>query len=369
MDKNELERIWYRGLFSSAEINHIFNPTAPIDVLMKERADIILDNTRLYRLYLHKRNICEIKNIPWNFMQTFSCNHYNFFINNLPSTEMEFCSKITYGDMYAKKVNAYAYPSKDWGNFICINKGLEFFIYFMCLALYVPCRYNIPEHIIKNATRIAIRTWLGCESLDFEMDPRGKVNGNIMTELQKPLPYILSFVAGHEFSHHLLGHFKKNELINQIIWSNGSNVFEKEIFNSSQQQELDADLNSLSKPLFSKKDYNRIYNSSLLWFLMLDIAEYANFCINPSFFSGYQTHPSANNRYQNILSNSKPANDFDQKLFHTLEEKTKYLKDFISKDINENYGELYDEDIYGSIYLDLPNTEWRGKELIDRVDY
>lgn len=103
MDKNELERIWYRGLFSSAEINHIFNPTAPIDVLMKERADIILDNTRLYRLYLHKRNICEIKNIPWNFMQTFSCNHYNFFINNLPSPEMEFCSKIAYGDMYAKK--------------------------------------------------------------------------------------------------------------------------------------------------------------------------------------------------------------------------------------------------------------------------
>ena len=24
---------------------------------------------------------------------------------------------------------------------------------------------------------------------------------------------------------------------------------------------------------------------------------------------------------------------------------------------------------YGSVYLDKPNTEWRGRELKDRVDY
>ena len=45
------------------------------------------------------------------------------------------------------------------------------------------------------------------------------------------------------------------------------------------------------------------------------------------------------------------------------------LKKFINEDISENYGEVYDDELYGSVYLDLPNTEWRGKELIDRVDY
>ncbi|MEG1085923.1 MAG: hypothetical protein RSD88_06320 [Anaerovoracaceae bacterium] len=201
------------------------------------------------------------------------------------------------------------------------------------------------------------------------MDPRGKVNGKIMKVLQKPLPYILSYIAGHEFSHHLLGHFKKEELRSQIIWSNGFNIFEKEVFNTSQQQEFDADLNLLSKPLFSRKNYNLMYNSSLLWFLMLDIAEHANFCINPSYFSGYQTHPSSINRYTNILTNARQSDNFDHQLFPTLKERASYLKDFISMDINENYGKLYDEDLYGSVYLDLPNTEWRGKELLDRINY
>lgn len=369
MHKNENERLWYMGLFNTVEIDHMFNPTNPEDVLMKERADIVLDNIRLYRLYIHKRNMCEVKHVPWNFQQTFLNTHYDFFIDNLPTNEMNFCQKITYGDMYAKKVNAYAYPTKDWGDFICINKGLEFYIYFMCLALFVPTMHKVPNHIIGNAARIAIRTWLGCESLDFEMDPRGKINGEIMYTLQKPLSYILSFVAGHEFSHHLLGHFNKNFLSNQVLWNNGSNIFEKKIFNTSQQQEFDADINSLSQPLFSQTDYDNVYSSSLLWFLMLDIAEYANSCINPSCFLGFQTHPRAMERYHNILSNIKPSSNFNKPLFAALEENGNILKDFISTDISENYGELYDEDMYGSVYLDKPNTEWRDRELTDRVDY
>lgn len=369
MDEKEIERLWYMGLFSPSEIDHIFNPTNPHDILMKERADIILDNTRLYRLYLHKRNMCEAQNIPWDFQSTFSHSHYDFFINNLPTHEKNLCKSITCGDMYAKKVNAYAYPTKEWGNFICINKGLEFFIYFMCLALFVPCKYSLPKHIIKNSARIAIRTWLGCEALDFEMDPRGKVNDKIMTILQEPLPYILSFIAGHEFSHHLLGHFNDKCLCQQILWSNGTNIFEKKVFNTSQQQEFDADINSLSKPLFSQSQYDSTYNASLLWFLMLDIAEYANYCINPSYFSGYQTHPCAIDRYHNILDNAKPSSNFNKDFFILLEQHNKTLKEFIAQDINENYGELYDEDMYGSVYLDEPNTEWRDKALIDRVDY
>ena len=26
-------------------------------------------------------------------------------------------------------------------------------------------------------------------------------------------------------------------------------------------------------------------------------------------------------------------------------------------------------EMYGSVYLDKPNTNWRGRELIDRKDY
>ena len=36
------------------------------------------------------------------------------------------------------------------------------------------------------------------------------------------------------------------------------------------------------------------------------------------------------------------------------------------KEESENF-EMYE--MYGSLYLAAPNTEWRGRELIDRVDY
>ena len=58
MNIKEIECYWYLGLLNASEIDHIFNPSKPQDVLMKERVDIILDNTRLYRLYIHKSNMC-----------------------------------------------------------------------------------------------------------------------------------------------------------------------------------------------------------------------------------------------------------------------------------------------------------------------
>lgn len=42
------------------------------------------------------------------------------------------------------------------------------------------------------------------------------------------------------------------------------------------------------------------------------------------------------------------------------------FKDFIKRDLDENFDQL---DFYGSVYLDEPNIKWRGRRLIDRVDY
>ncbi len=41
-------------------------------------------------------------------------------------------------------------------------------------------------------------------------------------------------------------------------------------------------------------------------------------------------------------------------------------RNFYLKDLSDNY-EIYD--FYGSCYLDELNTQWCGKQLIDRVDY
>ena len=54
-------------------------------------------------------------------------------------------------------------------------------------------------------------------------------------------------------------------------------------------------------------------------------------------------------------------NDLDDML-----EGMSYDKDWLIDHVGYNI-EWYE--MYGSIYLAEPNTKWRGKELIDRVDY
>ena len=74
-------------------------------------------------------------------------------------------------------------------------------------------------------------------------------------------------------------------------------------------------------------------------------------------------------RFKHIIKMARHTEHFSEQPYEKIIEWSAELKKFINEDISENYGEVYDDELYGSVYLDLPNTEWRGKELIDRVDY
>lgn len=364
------EKMWYWSLVDDKEqLDRLFEPQCSLDVLARKRADYIVDSTRLTRMFLHKREYYEMKNIKWDFNKTFSDRHYNMFIEFLPEEKKKICKKITYGDMYAQKVNAYAYPDEKWGDFVCINYGIYYFAYYMTLALIEPLKYKIPLHVVLNSVRIALRTWIGCETLDFEMDPRGRIPEEIDTDINSIVFLILVFISGHEFSHHLLGHCDKNNLRNLTLWNNGKNSYSEKIYNTSQKEELDADIGSLTIPIYSSELYEKIYEAVLIWFIILDLAELATKQINPAFQTGYQTHPTAIDRYNNILKNTPKTEAFCYKSYEQILEWAEVLKGFILEDISENYGDLYDDETYGSVYLDKPNTEWRGRELVDRVDY
>ena len=70
--------------------------------------------------------------------------------------------------------------------------------------------------------------------------------------------------------------------------------------------------------------------------------------------------------FDNILENVNIPKDFDISKIEKIIINSQYLKEWLREDLSINY-ELYD--FYGSLYLDKPNTKWRGRELIDRVDY
>ena len=46
------ERLWYMGVCSPEEIDRILNVKDASDYLLKLRADTIVDNTRLWRVFL-----------------------------------------------------------------------------------------------------------------------------------------------------------------------------------------------------------------------------------------------------------------------------------------------------------------------------
>lgn len=361
--------LWYYFCATDMDrVKAISSPKCAADALDKKRADYISDHTRIMRLFLHKKRWCEFNNIKWDFRETFSTAHYELFLKYLCNEDREKCKNITYGDMYCSKVNAFAYPDEKWGDFINVNVAIKYFSYFMLLALVEPLKYNIPNHIIKNALRIGLRTWLGCEALDFEMDPRGILPENVEKDIKDIIPFILVFISGHEFSHHLLGHCNKNNLRSIIMWGNNEKNSQK-IYNTSQKEEFDADIGALEIPEYPDAVYEKVFECSLIWFLIIDLAEYAMNLINPGFFEGYQTHPNAMDRFKHIVKTASHPEHFSEQSYEIIIEWSAELKKFIEEDISENYGEVYDDELYGSGYLDAPNTEWRGKELIDRVDY
>lgn len=360
---------WYHSFSDDNErIKSINEPQSAADYLDKKRADYILDHTRIMRLFIHKRVWYEKRHLRWDFRETFSNAHYEFFLNYLSDENREKCKSITFGDMYCSKVNAFAFPDERWGDFINVNVSIRFFSYFMLLALIEPLKYDVPMHIVLNALRIGLRTWIGCEALDFEMDPRGKLPDKIEEDINSIIPYILIFIAGHEFSHHLLGHCNRGNLRSIVLWGNDEKNNLK-IYNTSQQEEFAADIGALVIPEYPDSEYEMIFECSLIWYLIVDIIEYSMSIINPLFSGTYQTHPAAMDRYNYIIRTAKHTKYFEEERFKSIIEWSHILKAVLKEDITDNYGELYDDEIYGSVYLDAPNTAWRGRELIDRVDY
>lgn len=362
-----VERFSLQPVCTSDEIDRIFNIKTAQDHLLKLRADTIHDHMRLFRVY---RNKALDSRKSWSLESSFSNTHYTSVLSKLPRDKREICSNITYGDMFSDDPNGMIF-STSFGVITTISDSLKYFSLFSNLAL-LNFSTDIPQHIRMNALRIALRVMLRTESLDFYMDPRGIIPPQILSAINEPIFNQLQFLAGHEFSHYILGHLDEDNTAKQAIFHSLS-ADESEpmykpqkVYTTSQQQELDADINSLKLPKYSNRQRLKILNASLLWFVALELYEVAKDTISPRCPWIPTTHPSARERFDHLLSEMKFDDSYKTMLFSNRDEVIDIYSDFIQEDISTNY-EVYEQ--YGSIYLDEPNSEWRGKALIDRVDY
>ena len=356
-----LDRCWYQSFCTEKEIDRILNPRNAQDFLLKKRADIVADNPRYCRVYLKLSQLPSYQ----SFEETFSVNHYHEFVSCLNEEDRRICNAITYGDVFYKDFNGYAAKEEPWGDLIYINQCLKMFCNFINLAL-LDFKQEVPLNIRRNAMRIAIRISMETESMDFFLDPRGQVSENIFKELNDIGQLELQYIAGHEFCHFLCGHFQNGQTLKSEIYSYWDKKYYDDIYTPSQQQELEADLNSITRPKYNKNQFNKLVRAALIWFISLDIVEFAREFYSPCSHLTIKSHPNAMQRYNYILKNVGKIKASTLKEMEKITKRAETLKDFLKDDLTYNFDNY---EMYGSAYLDKPNTKWRGRELIDRKDF
>lgn len=365
----EKKAAWYAPICSEQEISRILDMRNGDDYLLRLLADTIIDNMRAYRVVRRLTKEARLRGEKWSLSEYFSSNHFEEFKDSLPDDLKEKVQQVSFGYIFSNEANGFIFESP-FGICSTLSFSLKYFIQFASLAL-LELNDKVPDSVRLAAMRIAIRTMLEREALDFDIDPRGIIPEDIRESIIHPYPHICMFLAGHEYSHLINGDIKIGNTISKSLikahFSNDRDYRKISGYNTSQKNEFAADLSAMNYPQFSELYYSLYYNYTLLWFAMLAIYESVEDYIFPPIES--PSHPGAKARYQNILQNAKRPIDFEQySLYYQkkLPSLINYWSNIMQNDVAENF-EMYE--MYGSIYLAAPNTEWRGKELKDRIDY
>ena len=365
MDELAIQKGFYRPICNENEIERIFNVQNSNDYLLKVRADTLVDHMRLFRVY---RNKAIRFGENWSLEASFKDLHYKTVLKNLCQSEYKRCQNVTYGGLFSNDPNGNIFKT-EWGIVSTISESLQFFLKFSHLAL-LEFHDEIPSHVRANALRIAIRVMLKTEALDFFMDQRGIIPDGIAKAIHSPIPYQLQFIAGHEFAHFLLGHLSNDRLLERPIFHAISPTDTAYgllmAYNPSQQNEFEADQQSILLPTYNNAEKSKLLDAALLWFGCLELFEHVQDIMFPRSPTSYNSHPSARERFENLLTKIPTPKGFDTKKWCT------FLKGSDSRlsDIGEEIAVNWDHyEFYGSVYLDEPNSQWRGPELVDRVDY
>jgi hypothetical protein len=347
----------YMTLCNPDEVKRILNVKSGEDYLLKLRANATVEHMRIHRVF---RARMMSNNGEWCFNEYFDKAPFTNYTSNLKFADLQESFQIPAGFVFCNRPNGTIIKT-EFGNVITISESLKYFLYYMNLTFLSFSDINIPDNVKSASLKIAIRTMLQTEALDFDIDPRGIIPKSVHIELEYHTSKQLEFIIGHEFSHHFLGHLDEKNLIDDSLFSIQSDDFLQKTYSYAQQDEFDADIDAIKRPDFTSEEREDILNRALFFFAYIDIFNDVNEQIFPS---GHlpKKHPEPIDRFHNLINEFKDSVNIDmENLEHLL-----LLKDVYKESLQENVSiniESYEE--YGSIYL----AEWRGKVLVDRVDF
>lgn len=360
----EIDKGFFELICNQDEVERIFNPQNSNDYLLKVRAETVIDNDSHLLRTIRNRKQQNPNN--WNFTQHFSTKEFDNYIKKLLPKYIKHTS-ISKGMVFSNDPNA-ALMRSDYGDIIVVSESLRYFLYFMNLC-YVDFDIEVPLHVRQAAQMIAIRTMLKTETMDFEQDPRGIIPENLNQQINLLVDEQLEFIIGHELGHHFCNHLDKSNLIERSLFRPLKNEAQSKVekfYNRTQQQEFEADIMAIKALNLNKKLKSEFIYNSILFFIYLDVYQIVSEYIFPIKSSAYLTHPSPIDRLWNIFNDLIKYHDIDKEIIYKMIEFANMQKEFLLEHVGFN---IEDFEMFGSFYLDKPNSTWRGRELIDRVDY
>lgn len=352
---------FYAPFCSRTDIEKINSPKTASDFLLQLRAESIVDNPRLIRVFKSRKG----KKTNWSLEQYYSDRkREELYLSNLSKGNYERLKNIPSGSVYLDGANAIC-AKTDAGNIIAVSEPLEYFLYFMNIFFYGD-EFGIKGEDISAAFRIAQRIMAGHESFDFDIDPRGTLPEHIDIWMKNITNLQYQFILGHEYSHHLLGHIKDSNLHSDSLSAfmamhEGKNIIQH--YKYSHKLEYDADWYSIKNIKGNSKFKDDISNAAFLTLMYLETSRLVLDYVNPRRTNHIGTHPDPVSRIFKIRKKLNNKYGFTrEQLDNNLEYLKRYTEQFISQYLVFNFDSF---EGYGSHYL----PSYKVRLLNDRVDF
>lgn len=348
---------------TAEEIRSIQDPQTVSHDLLALRANAIADNSRLKRVFLHRRSLRED---DWSLTSSFRDTAFKQYLAALPHEKKTRCRAVPAGFAFLIEPNGACMRS-DRGDFIVISEALEYYLYYMNAFLFEPKEFSTDDSLAS--LMIAVRTMFLKESLDFDLDPRGALPSALDQRLRAVVEEQMQFVIGHEYGHLLLNHLDRHAagaaprgVIPGYIQRG------LQYYTPLQNQELAADVAALLDPNLDDQDLADRLMGAIWFFLGLELLYgVAAFVKNLPPLS--KSHPPPIPRLwvlkETVLA-ARPSvvalvysdAEIDQLVTRTLRLKVNLTENFFPN----NRHKL---EVYGAVYL----PTFHSQPLADRIDY
>ncbi len=352
------ERISYYPLCNLEEIELLSDPADAGDYLLKLRADEVNNHMRTTRVFYELRKFYGDR---WNFTAYFDSKLFGQYTFLLGSELEAQCDQVIAGFINYPDANGCC-TKTPFGNIILISFALKYFLYYGTLWA-IADSLELNDQDAFDALIISMRTMLGYEAMDFEIDPRADLPGEIHQRVQILTDQQLQFIIGHEYAHHYLGHLDSGKLLDfDSLGAVHQELGRLKIYNYSQQNELDADFHAIHN-LDTPDDIKGVFlEAATTFFCILDIYLCFKDAIDPH-VGNYYSHPKPMDRIWELRRKFPETIGYNSAEITKLGERNEKLKQFLINDFISIYTD--ELEMYGSTYI----QGYKNKKPFDRLDF